>query len=510
MTLVTNSAFRALLCIIVLVLQACATHPVIETRLDDGRYAVRCTSLAITLQDLTEALAYHVIQIDPDGRYSPTRYSAECHGAVENGEQPRGLEDLLKAIRDRIEGGAYSDVLIYLHGGLVGRQEGVEQAMVMSTAMRKDPELNRSGRRYYPLMITWRSGGMESYGEQLLEVRNGEINKPLAWATAPMKLGSDLGTGLTDTLFAAGLEGDRLVDSLSDKLNACTARDHAPLIICPEPRGFSMLGTVRTSAYLLLTPARIGTAPLINGLGRPAWENMLRHTRSAFLRDAPAEQADLTEVSSDGLEGAVYRLFEALGHAGLGPRRIGITLIGHSMGTILISEAVRQFPDLPYDRIVFMAPAVSIRDFASSVIPVLADPNRGVRFYELSLLPVNEARERTGGGLLPSGSLLEWVDEMYESPATLADRTLGKWVNARRLIDYFPPPARARMTFRVFGDKPCQPQKHGEFNDLVMCFWREAFWTSDDRAWPHHASACARFVSERLLGREAEERLCGQ
>jgi hypothetical protein len=102
-----------------------------------------------------------------------------------------------------------------------------------------------------------------------------------------------------------------------------------------------------------------------------------------------------------------------------------IVMIGHSMGTIVINELLQLFPNLPYESLVYMAGAASVRDTARAVTPVLVN-NRGcTKFYGLMLHPMNEARESTFYSLLPSGSLLVYVDEFLEVPKTVPDRTVG-------------------------------------------------------------------------------------
>ena len=120
-----------------------------------------------------------------------------------------------------------------------------------------------------------------------------------------------------------------------------------------------------------------------------------------------------------------------------------ITLIGHSMGTIVLNELLRVYPRLPYENIVYMAAASSMSDFYRSVIPLLEKDKegdgkkRGLRFYSLLLHPYAEATERFAGGMAPDGSLLEWVDNMYERPKTIFDRTLGKWRNLKMAKWFF-------------------------------------------------------------------------
>ena len=169
-----------------------------------------------------------------------------------------------------------------------------------------------------------------------------------------------------------------------------------------------------------------------------------------------------------------------------------ITLVGHSMGAIVINELLSRFPSLPYSDIVVMAAASSIRDTRETLNryfsqnPELAEQTR---FYSLMLHPLNDARERQGLGAVPSGSLLMWIDEMYEVPRVPDDKTFGFWPNAKSARNFFDDSVRDRMLYRVF-NRPdpyskdaANPMEHGDFNNDVTCFWRPAFWGVRNTEW---------------------------
>lgn len=181
-----------------------------------------------------------------------------------------------------------------------------------------------------------------------------------------------------------------------------------------------------------------------------------------------------------------------------------ILMIGHSMGTIVVNELLQLFPDLPYESLVYMAGAASVGETSRAVTPVLTR-NRGcTRFYGLMLHPMNEAREATGWGLLPSGSLLVYVDEFLEVPKTVPDRTVGQWRNLRATRHvFFPEEARRWMLFHVFdraqrnGAMP-NPTSHGSFNDEGVPFWQEAFWKPDQVKFPAPEADCDDVFGGRL------------
>lgn len=480
-------------------LAGCASHAVLIVKHNDHEnipYQAKCISKKINKQTIADALKKHIVDIDKQGQFNPIKFSINCPpDTLLEGAQEKEIEQLVEHIVSNLETENFQELLIYIHGGLVTREAGIESAVELTHAVLGEKN------NVYPVSIVWRSGGWESYMDQLFNVRNGKVDQPLAIATSPFKLGSDLGRGFMDTPYAGGLEAHRLFLSLRNQLNDCldVNGNNKETVICPEPQDFSALDKASdmldTARYLLMTPVRIGTAPFVNGLGRSGYENMIRRTREAFLRDTylPSE--------IDGHKGAVYLFFEELQKRITAQKpNVTITLIGHSMGTMLVNEIIRQFPDLPYKHVVFMGAAVSIRDFQNVVVPRLSNQET-FRFYNLSLLPVAETREMNDSfNAIPSGSLLEWIDDMLTSPPALADRTLGKWANTRDVMPIFPEEARKNMTIRVFGERKGQPQEHGQFNDIKRCFWRESFWTArDGLEWDEHYKKCSDYLEKNLF-----------
>jgi pimeloyl-ACP methyl ester carboxylesterase len=476
-------------------LGGCASHPILfvkHNKNDSFPYQAECVSEKINKHDIADALKKHIIDVDKQGQFSSIKFAINCPpDPLLEGEQEDEIGKLVEKIVSNLKTENSQELLIYIHGGLVTRQAGIESAVELTQAILGE------NNNIYPVSFVWRSGGWESYRDQLFNVRNGIVNKRLAIATSPFKLGSDLGRGIMDTPYAGGLEAHRLFLSLQNKLNYCAEMNDGDkeIVICPEPHDFSALDKVGdvlgTARYFLMTPVRVGTAPFINGLGRSGYENMVRRTREAFLRD--------TNLTSeiDSHKGAVYLFFEALQDRIDAKPNVTITLIGHSMGTMLVNEIIRQFPDLPYKHVVFMGAAVSIRDFQNVVVPHLSN-QQTFKFYNLSLLPVAETREMNDFlNAIPSGSLLEWIDDMLSSPPTLADRTLGKWVNIRDVMPSFSEESRKNMTMRVFGTRKGQPQAHGQFNDIKRCFWRESFWTAKDGPeWDEHFKKCSDYLEK--------------
>lgn len=296
-------------------------------------------------RDSWDTLKNHVIDINKKGDFSPIKFLIECPDTNKHQieKQEKNPHDFVINIVNELEKKKYKKLLIYLHGGLVKKEEGVKEAIKLTKAVLKDPELQDEDKTY-PVSIVWRSGGLESYMDQLIQVRNGEADESLALATAPLKFGSDLGRGLMDMPYAGGLEGNRLIKSLKNEMNECY--EDVNIICPPEGNDFSHIPAPETILYFLLTPLRIATSPFVNGLGRPSWENMIRRTRAAFIREKPELSSAVATDSfkRSGYEGGVYLFFKELHEHLPANTDIKMTLIAHSMGTMLASELFVSFP----------------------------------------------------------------------------------------------------------------------------------------------------------------------
>ena len=161
-----------------------------------------------------------------------------------------------------------------------------------------------------------------------------------------------------------------------------------------------------------------------------------------------------------------------------------VTLIGHSMGAMVINQLLRHNPDIECKNIVFLAAACSIHQFQQCTIPYL-EAHRQTQFYNLCLHPTAEVTEADALGVVPRGSLLNWIDEFLNSPQTPLDRTLGNWNNILPAIYVIPREVRPRVCLKAFAmtadgstlDPETDaeaPQKHGQFTDLH--YWEKSFW----------------------------------
>jgi hypothetical protein len=282
--------------------------------------------------------------------------------------------------------------------------------------------------------------------------------------------------------------GKRNSEAISAALVTLNESGHADAIpVSLAPAHIPLLHTVAVLfSYFVTLPIKLVLSPLIDGLGQGAWRNMLRRTQMLFHRESELDVRDMIDdpialqaALTGGTQGAGYKLFHCLNaHLNKYPN-IEMTLIGHSMGTIVLNRALREIPDFRVRNIVYMAAACSIDDFRTSVIAYLQESKHGTRFYNLSLHPAAENRELQKNllDITPRGSLLVWIDNFLSDPVTTLDRTLGAWENAMQTAHVIPRSARPYTTFKAFGiGDPCHPTTHGAFTDAALKFWHPDFW----------------------------------
>src|SRR4029077_1559560 len=214
-----------------------------------------------------------------------------------------------------------------------------------------------------------------------------------------------------------------------------------------------------------------------------------------------------------------------------------LTVIGHSMGAIVAAELVHRFHRMPVDNLVLMAAACSINDFKNKIIPYLEEqdlraqiiarapttsdicgPVVKTHVFNLCLNDEAEHIEPNPGQLDFSqrGSLLTWIDTLYQTPESENDRTLGRWVNAVLATDDIPQDVISRISIKGFGldrhryqGSPVytaapgsskvidEPTKHGEFSRYDQgrskMKFNFRFW---DRQYRERESDSSRFVKQ--------------
>jgi pimeloyl-ACP methyl ester carboxylesterase len=290
------------------------------------------------------------------------------------------------------------------------------------------------------------------------------------------------------TIFPRGSQwrrnADYLYGVLRDRFKQAQRPGATPAIAvhCGEDQRefWEMLG--RHLLYFLTFVPQIPVIAALDAMGKSSWKTMRRRVGTMFRRPSEFSPPSVHRSGAEALDSpatgatAVFlgRLEKLLNDANQENRRL--TIIGHSMGTIIANEIFTRYPGLPCDKIVYMAAACSIRDFERSVLPILACQPQA-RFFNLCLHPVAEAREIQWAFLdfPPRGTLLEWIDNFLEDPERIVDRVLGKWDNVIQATHIIDKSLRARVHLKAFGvGGPQDLRRHDEF--VRKEFWSPEFW----------------------------------
>jgi hypothetical protein len=473
----------------------------------------------------------HVVVADERGKFDhrvlPSSY--RCSWTAEG--NPRGrpqAEDChFEFLFDRL--GSYIDsnkdpkLLVFIHGGLTTPH------IALSRVESDYQEILDSG--HYPIFLNWQSGGLISYFDQITEVRDGiriqQYRKPsernLLRSATPFYLLADV----TESAVTAPVTWfNQAVRAVSRRFREAQIEANAESYLnqswrsinhnnnviqeyAQDTRSFMNPGEIFTPFLYL---SKMLTAPFIDNMGETAWSNMRRSSRAVFRTHLDYDQTRLerrirngecpNKLCQDGT-GSFAAFFQRLerffessnnkkGEGNERRKKTEVNLVAHSMGTIVANDAIRDF-NLQYDNIVYLGAASSIRHFYNTVIPVLEgqsdrEVSRKTRFYNLMLHPKAEQREQNYLGLLPSGSLLEWIDNMYVESDSIFDRTLGNWNNVSRVKHAFSEEAQRRMLFKIFPkfENDSFPYRHGDFtrtyrngeNEITYSYWDEASWGS--------------------------------
>ena len=457
-------------------------------------------------------------------------------------------------------------LLFFVHGGLNTQIESLERVVGKGPDPMQEnkslPELIKEETPYYPIFINWQSYLTSSYGDHLVNIRQGE-KQPwyIGWATAPVVLALDIGRSILRAPLVWGSmifndrktapDIDRMFSpekKLSDEVvqdllcqNGSSQKDSSPnycerfkaskspsffkcraqgenispalraknLVVDVDERRCTEMGW-NFIQYLITLPTKIVISPFLDAFGKSAWDNMLRSIQLLFQVDEEFHYGKLYKEDkarpserphSGGLHIFLNELLKEIHEVKEGSEqdqqqlKWEITWVGHSAGTLIINEAIRRFglpkerkASLPFNNIVYMAAAATLRDIETSVYPYLQnnypdleknDP--GHKFYHLMLHKRAEEGETLWKpfDLTPRGSLLVWIDQFLSNPLTHKERTAGRYENF--FLDYhsIPEKIRDRIYLRVFsvGEKVefRNPIKHGEFTTRFR-YWDRKCW----------------------------------
>lgn len=382
-------------------------------------------------------------------------------------------------------------IMLFVHGGLNTYEAGLKRVNDL-VRLEDDPEAPDApwgrllGTPYYPIFVNWNSSLWSSLWDDIFIVRRGRRAPLQATATAPFVLLSRVAE--------AGLSIPRTLWSFVEPEGRPEGSDAGER---PPDKGPS---------YLLLAPVRGVTVPFLDAFGTGAWDIMKRRAAFVTARGLPAEAvADLeprmpkrpardeqrqgagrTLVQSlvgrlcvkDGDASRLFWTEDADPEPATAPRRckdgqagreVQLTLVGHSMGALVVNRVLLGFPNVPFHRVVLLAAAASIDDLDTAVLPYL-DRHPETEFHNVSLSMNDERYERGWGDLWERGSLLVWIDNLFERVNAPQQLRLGRCLNLFRPAPDEPRSTSARYAPRVFfhkltGQATDDPRRHGDFDE---------------------------------------------
>jgi len=449
----------------------------------------------------------HILTVDSSGNYLPIPDDLRFRGGdgrrlleADDAGRCRSFQALNEHITEmfaQIDASGKKKLLIFIHGGMTSISDSLQRIKSQYRQILEDKE------GYYPIFIIWRSGLTSSYWEQLCCIRGGQYNVPLGAVTLPFYLLKDLGVAIFNAPLAWGHATYVYWSSVGEKKHVadiresrCDAASTSPLHVtttgvqyCHKGNRDKEEGLAHDAFNLIMFLPKMITLPFVSSMGKTGWENMLRRTETQFrnpieLSDSSGVCAAEAKAFSKG-SGATSIFFSRLARY-LAGRDMEVSIVGHSMGSIIINKALMLYPEIEYRHIVFMAAADNINHTIHAVGDYMRRHPQ-TEFYNVMMHPQADANEipRHTFGFAPNGSLLEWIDEMYGPNRTRLDLTVGKWWNTKDILHLFPDDGqlRRRMHMKVFGFYDRDPVHHGDFTEVELLkypYWDKRFWWLED------------------------------
>lgn len=395
-------------------------------------------------------------------------------------------------------------LLVFVHGGLNKFSDTAQRVRQLAPIMMEEHNTNA----HYPIYLAWPSDQFSSLGEHLLGVRQGvPVGKAAGLITMPLVLATDLakgGVGLPLTW------GKQLNNGLEQLVTQHHGKPFSPIWqLATQELAKHTNAHVGDSTFKynakekverftvaeLKLPFRATVGSIGQGeLAQGAWKMMRRVTSNMVFPPPDLEEEEGRAAEEEAVvAGEFFRLMALIvraandeslrGRSKITERRVEVTLVGHSMGTIVLNRMLTRYQhpllvSKAIKNIVYMAAACSVSEAHESVVPFIFESGvskrHRINFYNLTLNRVAEISESALSGFAPYGSLLEYIDHHLENPETLLDRTLGSEVNVWAGLGAFSR-ARAYCQFKSFDRRPgCVPSQHGDFN--ACPYWRSEFW----------------------------------
>ncbi len=405
-------------------------------------------TMAVGLFFLLAACATGPPQTHPHLMVDPEGYALDDAGdQMTAGAYKKRIEDIVTKVEEHVKTsrsrGETAKILVHVHGGLVNQAEGLQfiEDMVDDDGLLK-------GTDYYPVFINWDASLGSSLYDDIFEVRRGTRDPLMGYPTAPFVALSRLVAGIARLPVTLVYQ----YDTEKMQFESWDGEDRS----WREHIGNGIVTVVSL-------PITVVSLPFISGFGEGAWKMLRRRTDQMFAYQIRPEKHILFDRVEES--GALRRFFRAVAESTRieGYSGVEITLVGHSMGAIVVNQILRSFPEIKFDSIIYLAAASSIEDFIDTA-PRYLERHPQSDFYSFSLSNRDEGGEFNY--FLPRGSLLVWIDNMYEPGVSPTDKRMGFFRN-EDIIKITPKDDTIcpHMRFVKFTGLKGQPKKHGAFNN---------------------------------------------
>lgn len=440
---------KTLLFTIFLLLGACSSIPIGKNYSQEN------------LQVNEDKIKHHLIYINKDGELIDP-YSKKVI---------KDSNEYINEIFDTYKNSKKEKITIFIHGGLNTFQNATGKANQILRNYKDENEEN------YIVLIGWQAGPFTNYLDHLFFVRGGERRRVLGPLTSPFILVEDTARSVAHAPRATAealLAQSSVPIRIESKEEDAYYTNIANLKNMPENERINIHTTGETRGLnyknisSLVNPLKFVAAPLVDGFGHGTWNSLSRRTELLITKDTAFTRKENAKT-------ALEKFLDKVDQESTKPE---ITLIGHSMGSMVANNIIIRKPKLNYTNIVYMGAAASLKDVESNVVPILLK-KENAQFFNLSLDPYRELSESKALGSVPRGSLLIWIDTYLTTVKSFTDRTSGGWFNMVRAADtIFPDSVKKQVHLTKFGFG-AGPQKHGEFDEYR--FWKHAYWTGDEK-----------------------------
>ncbi len=473
---------------------------------------------------------HHIVTTDSYGLYHHYPTHKVSDGRLENAK--KATEEKLDSLEHLYTNEDYDEILLFVHGGLNNEADRIKRARDITESIQR--ENKNSKRKVFPIFITWNSGLFSSFGWHLtndyagVNTRDpdGAFDDLAVALSAPTRFSTDVASGAAaipvntleiirkgllniDTVYKANREACTLRHAVATNMKRYLPDQdfenklYDNYYYHPEggsnlPFEFS-LGKNTSTAQSRLSgivnvvgfPVTLPLSFAYDALGTPSWNNMMRRAKTLTYRHPTMIKYEDTEAGAE--DGILCQLFALIKGWQKTKPTLKVSLVGHSMGTIVLNEGFRAMQASPkrlgikVDRIIYMGAACSIRDFNDTVGNYMKQ-NPNCETFNLCLHPKREIGEKLypAAPIVVTGSLLVWIDEFFEKPRDFKERTLGCFENCLAAPLHLP--QSNKFHIKAFGSRmsfinklvPQEgPQKHGEFT--AYKFWEPNFYEPSNK-----------------------------